>query len=751
MKIYEDLKDSYGKSVVFNNLGSIYQNLGEYDEALKNYNKSYKVFVSESDKASMAGSLNNIGSVYNAYGQYDSALVFYNQALTIQKSLNRERETANSLNNIADLYSTWGMFEKSLEFYSQSLLIFQKIKSLRGQAITMSNIGSVYFSLGNYDKAIEYYTSTFGIYEKIKDKSLLSSVTNNLGTVYYAKKDYNNAAAQYVKALEMRQQIGEKAGIASSAYNLGVSQLELKNYDKAVEYLETSINILEELRKTAREEFKTSFLASQIQVYESMILCNILKNDISKALYYHELSSSKSLAEKIKKDNPYQISTLNDFTGKISDDVISVIYSTSDNPSLSVFVVGKQGTPIARIISKNSFIDVFLFDVNTRTKIIAKLSKSEFSEIKQYIQNKEKYQLRVELKKKIFDIIVAVYIESLSRTGKQDKDLSLKIGKELYNLLIKPIESSIIGKKKLLIIPGGIIGRIPFETLVNDKNEYLISAYDIFYNYSMSVFCAIKDRNYSQTRKPVLAMGISQYSGNTTKTDEWEINKDKLNSTIKLINKTVSDNQSLKSIYNDLGYEKLNDLPFSTEEIASIKNLFNESDTFLNSKVSESRLKHMSQAGQLSGYRILHFATHGISIPEISRLGCLVLFQFPIEVNNEDGFLRIEEIARLSLNTDMVNLSACQTGAGKVVSGEGVQSLGQPFIISGSKSVLTSQWEVDDKATAKFMTDFYTELKASNYDYVKSINTVKRGFIEGKAGVMWKDPLFWAAFTFYGF
>jgi len=144
----------------------------------------------------------------------------------------------------------------------------------------------------------------------------------------------------------------------------------------------------------------------------------------------------------------------------------------------------------------------------------------------------------------------------------------------------------------------------------------------------------------------------------------------------------------------------------------------------------------------------LHLATHGIVVPEIPELSAIILASG--EDDDEDGFLNTHEIMNLDLKADFVNLSACETGLGKVYKGEGVVGLTQAFLIAGANSISVTLWPVADESTSLFMTEMYHLVEESDMSYLKAMTQVKRKFISGEYGEEYKKPYYWAPFVYYG-
>jgi CHAT domain-containing protein len=154
----------------------------------------------------------------------------------------------------------------------------------------------------------------------------------------------------------------------------------------------------------------------------------------------------------------------------------------------------------------------------------------------------------------------------------------------------------------------------------------------------------------------------------------------------------------------------------------------------------------------LRQYRRVHFATHGAAVPEAPGLSALVLSQAGASdsLAARDGFLTMDEIARLRMRADVAVLSACQTGLGKVVAGEGVVSLSHAFLRAGADATLVSHWKVLDRSTQQFMAAVYRRSRKTDTSFLEAVTEAKRAFIAGHHGPKSTDPLRWAPFVYYG-
>jgi len=151
--------------------------------------------------------------------------------------------------------------------------------------------------------------------------------------------------------------------------------------------------------------------------------------------------------------------------------------------------------------------------------------------------------------------------------------------------------------------------------------------------------------------------------------------------------------------------------------------------------------------GELSKYRYVHFATHGYIDSERPGLSAIVLSLVDEKGNPQDGFLRANEIYNLNLPAELVVLSACETGLGKEIKGEGLVGLTQGFMYAGARRVVVSLWNVNDKATAELMARFYRGMLKENKTPAASLRTAQMEMSRQK---QWQSPYYWAAFVLQG-
>lgn len=228
-----------------NNLGSTYNQQGNYIEALKFHSRSLAIKKEIGNKQGMATSLNNIGYVYLLQVNTAKALDYFHQSLKIREEIGDKRGIAGSMINLGTMYYHQEEMEKSLNFYFKSIEILEDIDDQRRIAYAYINIGHILTAQRKPDEAIEYFNKCLKIYETIQYPMGVADVYNNLGGISLQLKDPTLALNQFEEAMKLYSQINSKKGIASSQNNRAKTYLQLKNYSKAIKMARKSLTIAE--------------------------------------------------------------------------------------------------------------------------------------------------------------------------------------------------------------------------------------------------------------------------------------------------------------------------------------------------------------------------------------------------------------------------------------------------------------------------------------------------------------------------
>jgi CHAT domain-containing protein len=323
------------------------------------------------------------------------------------------------------------------------------------------------------------------------------------------------------------------------------------------------------------------------------------------------------------------------------------------------------------------------------------------------------------------------------------------LGADGYRMLLAPLADKIKGKD-LVVVPDGELSYLPFELLVEGADDsspghYLIENHRIRYAPSLTVLHLVQQWDKTRIRpdRTLWALGDPIYEP-----DDERIRgkKDVAQATQDALREYAS--RAFRGSENSLKYQRLR---FSGRELQEIRDIEGASsdDILTGLLASEAAVKAASQKGVLAHYRYIHFATHGILGLDVGRQPSLVLNLIgndgkKDEYGANDGFLQLDVVTQLKLNADLVVLSACESGRGRLYNGEGVTGLARAFLYAGSRAVLCSLWSVDDQETANLMADVYRQLKAGKSS-PEALRQAQLKMI--RAG---KAPLYWAPFILIG-
>ncbi|MEA5464586.1 CHAT domain-containing protein [Leptothoe sp. PORK10 BA2] len=243
LAIFRDIGDRSGEGTTLNNIGLVYRHLGQYPQALDYYNQAFAISRDIGDRSGEGITLNNIGAVYNNLGQYPQALDYYNQALAIRRDIGDRRGEGTTLNNIGAVYNNLGQYPQALDYYDQALAIRRDIGDLSGEGTTLNNIGAVYNNLGQYPQALDYYNQALAIRRDIGDRRGEGITLNNIGAVYNNLGQYPQALDYYNQALAISRDIGDLSGEGTTLNNIGLVYDNLGQYLQALDYYDQALAI----------------------------------------------------------------------------------------------------------------------------------------------------------------------------------------------------------------------------------------------------------------------------------------------------------------------------------------------------------------------------------------------------------------------------------------------------------------------------------------------------------------------------
>jgi CHAT domain-containing protein len=732
-------------------------------KAIDYFNQALSISQAVGDRANAAIALNNLGIVYSALGEKSKALDYYNQALPISRAVGDRLSVGVTLNNIGAIYDDRGEATKAIDYYNQALLIRRATGDRLGGATTLNNLGAVHDHQGETTKALDYYNQTLLIRQAVGDRAGVATTLNNMGTIY-APLDWAKARDYYQQALLLRRAVGTRSGEAITLANLASLDHGQNKLTNALQNINLAIQIIESLRSELNNDvLKTSYFAS-VQAYyqlknnilmqlrqqqpmqgydaqaletadqsrarilrELLIQANAnIRKDIDPKLFQQEQSLNQNLNAKEK-----QLVQLSSQSGKETElaplnQTIATLYAQRDDlkntiRSTSLAYANLQYPKPATLKEIQQQLDpdtlMLQYSLGDKESYLWVISQNT---LKTYILPK-----RSEIKK----TAIAFRRELNLKTPQSAIDLTQQI--------LAPAAKD-LGNKRLVIIPDGILNIIPFAAL-NTPNSTtynpLLTQHEITNLPSASTIGILRT---TVATKPRGTKRLAILADPIFRKDDP-----------RLTDKTTQPNNNFdlgeqivrRRIGRDLNLDRL---PFTAAEAKGILALVPNQDS--TSAFGFDASYDWITSPKISEYRYVHLATHGFFDGDKPALSSIVLSSFDAEGHDRKAYLRFPDLFNLNLPAELVVLSACETGLGNNVPGEGLVGMTRGLMYAGALRVAVSLWSVDDQATSDLMQDFYkNNLWQSQQSHAEALrNAQLKLWKQGKA------PYYWAAFTLQG-
>jgi len=766
LEIARELGDREGTAGTLNNIGITYAKQARYEKALTNLREALDLVREYGERRSIPGRLINIGNIYRRQGQYEEAIVHYREALKLFREMAPagNRGVAVASNNIGIVRKTQGRYEEALTRYRESLSIYRKLADQGGVADALSNIGIIRSEQDRYEEALARYRESLSIYRDIGERRGVASALNNIGGVYARQDRYEEALSHFREALEIRREIGDRKGLVGALENLGEMSLEWGDVQGAADTLRLAVREAERLRlNTTSPEARRSLMSVQVGVYQSLTEAHLRAGQPDSALRSTERARARLLTDRLagaaQSDTAFAIPSVEELRQALGPEEAALLYlnAGTDWPLAAVAVTAD--TTVARELPDSTVRQ----EIGREYPIALSRLRREEGPMKTALREGGLDASGDPGEPPSLAEIIRLYRQQLTGvegTSEMEKDLA----RRFHRLLIEPMSEALAEKDELVLVPGGALGYLPFETLRDSTGQYLVENRHVRYAQSLTVLRQLKQRDYGDRERPLLALGGAEYGYPPTQRGQsllatsyrgsTNVATEEHASTLRRdAGRRLGQGKSSRPSYAELGFGRWRNLPGTKSEVTRLGTIAGKQSTVITGEAaSEPKVRGLSQEGRLDDYRRVHFATHGVSVPEAPALSALVLSQVGASdsLAARDGYLNMQEIADLDLRSDVAVLSACQTGLGRIVAGEGVVSLSHAFLRAGANATLVSQWKVLDKSTRQFMTAVYRRAKNEDTSFAEAVTETKRAFIGGEYGEKNKDPLRWAPFVYYG-
>lgn len=756
----------------YNNIGNIFNRIESYDKAFENHSKALsiriKLFGESHDL--VATSYSNLGLVKLYKKELDTALIYFYRALEIRKdkfNLNHPSIAQNYM-NIGLVYHEMKNYAEALKYYNIALDIWKNLGETKLSDISeiYQNIAELYFNLNKYDSSLiaiqksissvvfdfndENTESNPDLNSIISEVDLLNSLKIKAKNYLQISNSEEQTAEERIANLKSSLTVMDLADDLVDKMNIGLKSKESKYFlgDKATSLYELGIEASMRLFELTGDENYKEKAFYYIEKNKAGVLRQGLLD--SKAKHFSKipdyiLEKEKSLSDELiffnlklqselqrKNIDSSKIYSYQSEVFNLKNDYESLISDLEENYPDYYNLKYKSDLTTTNELKINIDDNLCLLNyfIGNKAIYIALLSKEKFEILK--LNKSENFD----------DLIKELYSSIL----KSETARYIIAANQLSEILVHPVLPFIKTNSQLVIIPHYTLFKIPFEALFTQSEKsnskdftrlhYLIDDFDISYHYSASLFVkSLKEINNFGTKNfigfaPVFPKDnlfgytITNYSSSDMLSGNDEI---------------------LRSVSVD--GKTFDELKYSEWEVNSIIDLFSKSNpSTINTAYFYADAKEDSFKANVKDFKIVHIASHSFMNEEQPEISGVIFAQPNDSTFNEDGILYSGETYNLNLNAELVVLSSCESGLGKLFKGEGMMALTRGLFYSGTSNIVFSLWKIPDKHTSELMIEFYKQL-ISGKTYSESLRKAKLKMISNEITAR---PRSWAGFLLIG-
>jgi len=769
--------DQRGEAVTLSNIGSNYRELGEPQRALEYYQQAVSLLRGKGDRVNEAALLDAIGQAYYDLGDYPKALEYQSQSLSIRQIMNDRYGQGSSLANLGNASARMGNRQKALAYFEQSLQVRRASGDRRGEAMTLQNAGELYRESGDQQKALAYFNDGLILSRAIKNRFFEANLLYDIARIEQTAGHFDEARSQVESAIAI---------VESTRARVASTDLRASFFASKQDFYELDIDLLMQSDRGDRNQERLIKAFSVSEQRRARSLLDSLEEaqaSIRRVASPELLARERALRAKLDQKAESQIKLL---SGKHSEEQAAVLAKEVATVSADYEQVLSEVTasdPRYAALTKSASLNLTEFQKEILDPDTLLLEYSLGNE-RSYLwavtpTDITGYELpgRAEIEsqaRNIYDLLTArnrfVKFEKpderQARIAKTDAEYSTAAGR-LSQVLLGPIAGKLKGKR-LLIVSDGALQYLPFAALpspevnlakgneqtTRDAYRPLIVDHEVTNLPSASILGVL--RREVAGRKPAPKTVAVLADPVFSKTDERVIaaqsgrqpGVQRANSHEAVREVDALENELVRAV-RDVGGEnglEIDRLPSTRKEAEAILGLVTKTNQFEALDFHANRAAATSP--QLSQYRIVHFATHGLLNTTHPGLSGLILSLVDRQGNDQNGFLPTHEVFDLNLPADLVVLSGCRTGLGKEIKGEGMLGLTRGFMYAGAARVAVSLWDVSDKSTAELMTRFYRGMLGKKH--LSPAAALREAQV-----AMWKSadrraPYYWAAFVLQG-
>jgi CHAT domain-containing protein/tetratricopeptide (TPR) repeat protein len=799
-------KSAYAQALL--DVGDVLRAQGDNARAEENYRQALKLaqtFMRTAgtgrlqDRIGIARILNSLGETAVAMGDDTHALEFFQQSLKLFEDAPVEfvvEGTTTLLNNIGSAYARQGNNAEAQKYFQRALELSERIGHAAGVARTLNSLAGISRAENDPARALEQANRATQIARDIGDRETFWAARTSAGEALRARGDFAGARAAFEEAIATVESL--RAGFVAQ-------QARASYFAKVRKPYEAYVDLLMQLHRQHPADGNDTRALEASERARARTLLEALTEagaDIRAGVEPSLLARERELQQRLNAAARRQVKFVG--VGRGGEEQSSAIKREIDELSASLQDVQseiRRASPRYAALTQPAPLGVGemqrqLVDADTL------LLEYALGEERSYLwavtpTSVKTYELpaRALIEKSAREVYDLLTLRNRGGRGLTDdpqfaaqSDAKFAVAAARLSAMVLAPVANELGTKRLLVVSDGALQYVPFAALPDPAadakaRQPLVVAHEIVSLPSASVLAVLRQETRGRARAPkavaVLADPVFEQDDERVKPTDARGATTRAVSNSTTGRRDAGDTNAAETrsiVERALGSTKLNDatgaksndaagatrdhiyisrLPFTRREAQAILTTVAAAEGMQALDFRASR--ETAMGGELSQYRIVHFATHGILNSEHPELSGVVLSLVNEQGQPTDGFLRLHEIYNLKLPAELVVLSACQTALGKEIRGEGLVGLVRGFMYAGAPRVMASLWKVDDLATAELMKRFYQSMLKDGLRPAAALRAAQRSMWEPRGAQgrrdsqeRWRDPYYWAAFQLQG-
>jgi CHAT domain-containing protein len=814
--IQEQERDESGVATSLQGVGNVYRALGDLGSALESYQKSLAVAEQSQIKISTATTLGSIGLVRAMKGDHAEAANYFKQSLAQFEATGDKVGMARMLSHLGNAFYAGGNYEPALESYRKGLMLREAMDDRPGQASLLVGIGTVLLAQRNYPQALESYQKALKLYEAVPNKEATAYVLTRLAETSLLQVDYPQTLALAERAYTLAKEVEGFSTTWYARMAAGKAQRALDQPAQASQAFGGAVTIIESLRSQPAP-IELGDGRSGLLPYLSQVELLIGQNKALEAFDFAERAKVQALCDLLRKtskkitremspdeqsqerkfiadvvsislqldrqiqsrnyDEVRQASLRNqlrqlriaygEFRKRLFASHPGLQVARGELPTLSLeetraLIADKQTALLEFVITEDhAYLFALTFDVAARhapgTKVRPRPNEPTVS--------LQVYPLNISNR----DLVDRVGQFQRLLTDR-DEGVHL-VARELYDSLLKSAAQQLAGKTKLIIVPDGILWRLPFAALQPADDRYLIEQASISYAPSLSAL-----REMRKPRQPQNARARTVRSITSPLTLAAFGHPILLSSALRRLrpNVTVEKEETNPASGEPKPEEAREPEPGQTIEQA-VENRETQkllavygnahSRLFLGGGASEEQAK--IEASRLNS--VLHFDGPTVLDDAGPMYSFIALSAFTAkDAPIEDGLLQTWEIMNLSSQARLVVLTGAEMGSGRVGPGDAAAALTWSWFVAGTPALALTRWPVQSPALMQFMSDFHAGVKAGEQSGgptrslirpkarlnlpgpLSKAESMRQSMLTLRRSTEYQHPYYWSAFMLIG-